>query len=67
MNDEKTKDFGNNQILEVKAVLEKFDGEGEDAVLAERITIVNDEIVRHEFFEDGELITVNEGGTNATN
>lgn len=52
-------------ILKEETVLEKFDGEGKDRVLRERIALVNQEIVQHDFFdEEGKLI---EGGNNATN
>jgi hypothetical protein len=40
------------------AVLEKFDGEGTDpANLVERIHIENGEIIKHETWENGELLS----------
>lgn len=54
-------------VVREEAVLEKFEGTPEDGVLLERITIVDGEITRHEFFEDGELVNKIEGGNNATN
>lgn len=39
-------------ILKEEAVLEKFDGEGEGAVLRERITLVDGAIINHEFFDE---------------
>lgn len=50
-----------------EAVLEKFDGEPEDGILRERITIVNGEIVQHEFFDEGGELTHIEGGNDAAN
>lgn len=55
-------------VVREEAVLEKFDGEPEDGVLRERITLVNGDIVKHDFFdEEGELIQSVEGGNNGTN
>lgn len=54
-------------IVREEAVLEKFEGEPEDGVLLERITIVDGSITKHEFFEDGMLTNTVEGGNNATN
>lgn len=50
------------QLIEkVEVVLEKFDGEDESKVLRERITIVDDEVVNHEHFdESGNAITHDE-------
>lgn len=56
-------------VVREEAVLEKFDGEAgtEEAVLRERITLVNNELVKHEFFdENGELQHI-EGGNSGTN
>ena len=39
-------------ILEEKMVLEKFDGDGDDRVLREKITLVNNELISHEFFDE---------------
>lgn len=51
------------QIVEkVEMVLEKFDGEAEDGILAERLVLVDGEVVRHEKYENGELVSVTEGG-----
>lgn len=54
--------------VSVSGVLEKFDGEGTDPVnLVERIYIEENEIVKVEFFENGEKTgeeIVEEGGTN---
>lgn len=54
-------------IVREEAVLEKFNGEPEDGDLAERITIVDGKITKHEFFENGELVKTLEGGNNGTN
>lgn len=57
-------------VLREEAVLEKFDGEvtDPDRVLRERITLVDGEIIKHEFFdEQGEVTHLIEGGTDATN
>jgi hypothetical protein len=54
-------------VVREEAVLEKFDGEPEDGVLAERITLVNGEVIKHEFFENGEVVRTIEGGNNGTN
>lgn len=47
-------------VVKEEMILEKFDGEPEDGILAERITVVNGEIVKHEVFEDGKLVEVKE-------
>lgn len=49
------------------AVLEKFDGEPEDGILRERITLVNGDIVKHEYFDEGGTLIDSEGGNDATN
>lgn len=54
-------------IVKEEAVLEKFEGDPADGLLLERITLLNGEITKHEFFEDGELVHSVEGGTGATN
>lgn len=54
-------------IVREEAVLEKFEGQPEDGNLLERITIVDGEITKHEFFEDGVLANTVEGGNNAAN
>lgn len=55
-------------IVREEAVLEKFDGEPEDGILRERITLVDGELVKHEFFdESGELTHSVEGGNDAAN
>ena len=44
-------------VVKEEMVLEKFDGEGDDAVLRERISLVDGAIVNHEFFdEEGNLV-----------
>ena len=50
-------------IVKEEMVLEKFDGEADapDKVLRERLTVVDGEIVKHEFYDQsGELIEVKE-------
>jgi hypothetical protein len=56
-------------VVREEAVLEKFNGEIDDPnrELAERITLVNGAITKHEFFEDGELVESIEGGNSGTN
>lgn len=54
-------------VVREEAVLEKFDGEPEDGILVERITLVDGEIIKHEFFEEGEVVRTIEGGNNGTN
>lgn len=54
-------------IVKEEAVLEKFEGDPADGLLLERITLLNGEITKHEFFEDGELVKTVEGGNSATN
>ena len=54
-------------IVKEEAVLEKFEGDPNDGLLLERITLLNGEITKHEFFEDGELVKTVEGGNSATN
>ena len=56
-------------VLKEEMVLEKFDGEGEGAVLRERIVLVDQEVVTQEFFdEEGNLTNRLEGGnSNSTN
>jgi hypothetical protein len=49
-------------VVREEAVLEKFEGEPEDGILAERITLVNGAITKHEFFEDGKVVETIEGG-----
>jgi hypothetical protein len=49
-------------VAKEEAVLEKFDGEPEDGILVERITLLNGVITKHEFFKDGEVVDVTEGG-----
>lgn len=65
MTDEKAK-----VVVREEAVLEKFDGEIDDPdrVLREKITLVNGELVSHEFYdEQGELTHTIEGGNDAAN
>ena len=59
-------DVAKHEVRE-EAVLEKFIGEVSDGVLAERITLVNGVLAKHEFFENGELVETVEGGNNGTN
>jgi hypothetical protein len=55
-------------VVREEAVLEKFDGNPEDGVIVERITLLDGVITKHEFFEDGEVVDVTEGGNyNSTN
>lgn len=50
-------------IVKEEMVLEKFDGDGEDAVLRERILLIDQQLVRHEFFDKrGKLTKTVEGG-----
>lgn len=44
-------EFNNMNVEEVHVVLEKFEGDPADGILAERLTIVNGEIVEHEVFD----------------
>lgn len=44
-------DDGGTLIVEERSILEKFDGEAADGRLVERITIVDGEIVAHEYFD----------------
>jgi len=44
-------------IVKEEAVLEKFDGEVSDGVLAERIFLTNGVRTKHEVFEDGQLVS----------
>ena len=54
-------------VVREEAVLEKFDGEPEDGLVRERITLVNGEIVKHEFFDESGNPIDSEGGNDATN
>ena len=45
-------------IVKEEAVLEKFDGEISDGVLAERMYLTDGVITKHEVFEDGEVVSV---------
>lgn len=49
-------------VINEEAVLEKFEGNPEDGIILERITLVNGVKIKHEFFEDGELVEGFEGG-----
>lgn len=54
-------------VVREEAVLEKFDGDAHDGVIRERITLVNGDIVNHEFFDEGGNPIDSEGGNDATN
>lgn len=54
-------------IEKVEMVLEKFNGNPEDGDIAERLVIVDDVVVRHEVYENGEIVSLTEGGTDGTN
>lgn len=54
-------------VVKEEVVLEKFNGDPEDGDIAERIVLVNGEMVSHEVFENGKLISSTEGGNNGTN
>ena len=43
-------------VLKEEAVLEKFNGEVADGVLAERVFITDGVILKHQWFEDGEVV-----------
>ena len=44
-------------VVREDAVLEKFDGEVSDGVLAERIFLTDGVITKHEVFEDGAVVS----------
>lgn len=43
-------------IVEERVVLEKFEGEPVPENVVERVHLLNGEIVKHEFLEDGEVV-----------
>lgn len=43
-------------VLKEEAVLEKFNGEVEGGDLAERITLVDGVLTKHEWYENGEVV-----------
>lgn len=55
-------------IVREEIVLNKFEGPEDDGIIVETVYIVNGNIEKHEFFEDGELVKTETGGnSNPTN
>lgn len=55
-------DFDGKLVVKEEVVMKKFDGEVEDGILREQITIVDGVVIKHEYFdEDGNPVD-GEGG-----